>query len=448
MSTGDAEELRKAINVEFEQTKAETRRERLKRVITEKVQIAKTKTGEQVAKIPFIRVAAPFYQLSHNLMKAVDPALPILGLVANRWPSIGYATTGLTVIGAGSRLSAGYIERYNRRMEEQECKDEELDETDYDHLYASLVRKYGKYEALDLEMTGDPSELGTISSSAGTAYRLGKVIVDVYGHDNDSYVTVKNADREEFKETLRTLIWSSAESLHATLYERKGLIAEPNLPDNLKFTEFAGYLERRMIPFIRKQRRSILLYGLPGEGKTTVIRMIAKKNNWRLIRIPNDTNINSTLLTRAIELFHPDVVVIDDIDRFPQSTTVELLALTEHIGETILVGTVNRIKKLDSALTRPGRFDELIEARGLTMREIHDYFIGSKMSDDQAKLVAAWPIAFVNELHTRITEFGFEDAIRDLTSLEERVAILREDYSGKPKQPANPFLKIEGTQLI
>lgn len=64
-----------------------------------------------------------------------------------------------------------------------------------------------------------------------------------------------------------------------------------------------------------------------------------------------------------VEQLRPDVIIFDDFDRAFTSADVALFML-ENLKETfpklVIFGTVNNLAKLDKALIRPGRFDQIL----------------------------------------------------------------------------------------
>ncbi len=131
----------------------------------------------------------------------------------------------------------------------------------------------------------------------------------------------------------------------------------------------------------------VLLYGLPGTGKTLLAKAVAHETEATFIRI-----IGSELVQKFIgegarlvrEIFNlakqkaPTILFIDELDaigsqrlkiatsgdREVQRTLMQLLSELdgfEERGDVKIIGATNRIDILDPALLRPGRFDRMIK---------------------------------------------------------------------------------------
>jgi len=133
--------------------------------------------------------------------------------------------------------------------------------------------------------------------------------------------------------------------------------------------------------------KGVLLCGPPGTGKTLLARAVANETKATFIRV-----IGSELVQKFIgegarivrEIFYmarkraPSIVFIDELDavasrrldiatsgdREVQRTLMQLLSMLDGFdprGDVRILAATNRPDILDTALTRPGRFDRIIE---------------------------------------------------------------------------------------
>lgn len=134
-----------------------------------------------------------------------------------------------------------------------------------------------------------------------------------------------------------------------------------------------------------KPHRGILLYGPPGCGKTMIAKAIANEIQAHFIPVKgpeilekyygaSEENLRA-LFEEAREM-QPSVIFFDEMDalagrrtgldvlRMDDRLVNQLLALMDGIeafGNVCVIGATNRPELIDAALTRPGRFDYLLE---------------------------------------------------------------------------------------
>lgn len=197
------------------------------------------------------------------------------------------------------------------------------------------------------------------------------------------------------------------------LYSRKGLGENKqlikdvnknniNTDKTIKFEDVAGNYEAKemvkdVIEFIKnpekyhklgaKMPRGLLLYGLPGTGKTLMAKAIAGEANVPFFAMSGSDFVQMYVgvgANRIRQLFksarksEKAVIFIDEIDALGKSRSGKASAsndereqtlnalLTEMSGFNssegiVVIGATNRADTLDQALLRPGRFDRQIE---------------------------------------------------------------------------------------
>lgn len=132
--------------------------------------------------------------------------------------------------------------------------------------------------------------------------------------------------------------------------------------------------------------KGVLLYGLPGTGKTLLAKAVASNSNANFISIKGAELISKWAgesekaiqeVFRKARQIAPCIIFFDEFDaialqrkkeREGTDSTAKMMSqiLTEmdgieNLGGVIVIGATNRIDLIDDALLRPGRFDRIIE---------------------------------------------------------------------------------------
>lgn len=148
--------------------------------------------------------------------------------------------------------------------------------------------------------------------------------------------------------------------------------------DIQRFRSRRKWYQKRGVPW----RRGYLLYGVPGTGKTSIIRSLATELNLGLAAISiAQAGLSDDELTQALQ-YPPrqSIIVLEDVDAAfaarkrgsdaaSNVTFSGLLNALDGLGAqegNVMIMTSNHPEKLDPALLRPGRADRHFEVKPLT----------------------------------------------------------------------------------
>lgn len=197
------------------------------------------------------------------------------------------------------------------------------------------------------------------------------------------------------------------------------------------FTNNGEFFKTYNIPY----KRGILLYGDPGNGKTTLVKSIANSISapvayWQITEYTSSYSINEVFSTVA--KMAPMVLVIEDIDSMPEE--VRSFFLNTLDGATskegiFLIGTTNYPEKIDPALiNRSGRFDRAYEIPVPTKEMRLDYLRRKKLpeiiTEEDLHLLAdqtdRFSFADLNEVYNSLVlQWHYEHAVDIQTICKE-----------------------------
>ena len=117
----------------------------------------------------------------------------------------------------------------------------------------------------------------------------------------------------------------------------------------------------------------------------------------------------------VVQLFSPEAIIIDDIDRLNNSEKMLSLLEELNLNLKLLVASANDISKLDPALIRPGRFDSLIEI-STTDKNVLDTILEkySDKSNELEGLPASYAIEYVK---LRDLDYDHEKALEQIKKI-------------------------------
>ncbi|KNZ81827.1 26S protease regulatory subunit 4, partial [Termitomyces sp. J132] len=204
-----------------------------------------------------------------------------------------------------------------------------------------------------------------------------QAIVGVLQDDADPLVSIMKLDKAP------TESYADIGGLESQIQEIKArLLLFPIESVELPLTHPELYEEMGIKP-----PKGVILYGVPGTGKTLLAKAVANQTSATFLRVVGSELIQKYLgdgpklvreLFRVAEEHAPSIVFIDEIDaigtkrydstsggeREIQRTMLELLNQLDGFdtrGDVKVIMATNRIETLDPALIRPGRIDRKIE---------------------------------------------------------------------------------------
>ncbi|CAJ0920666.1 1750_t:CDS:10 [Entrophospora sp. SA101] len=238
-----------------------------------------------------------------------------------------------------------------------------------------------------------------------------------------------------------------------------------------------------------KPPKGVILYGVPGTGKTLLAKAVANQTSATFLRVVGSELIQKYLgdgpklvreLFRVAEEHAPSIVFIDEIDaigtkryesnsggeREIQRTMLELLNQLDGFdsrGDVKVVMATNRIESLDPALIRPGRIDRKIEfplPDVKTKRRIFNIHTGRMTLSDDVDLeefVMSKDDLSGADIKAICTEAGLlalrerrmKVVAEDLRKAKEKV-LYRKTLLAKAvaNQTSATFLRVVGSELI
>lgn len=250
-----------------------------------------------------------------------------------------------------------------------------------------------------------------------------------------NYVTVYT-DTEDGVET-------DIESINSLVRREDVFLEEPLKKEIFRsidefFSDSGEFFKMYDIPY----KRGILLYGSPGNGKTTLVKSIASSINapvayWQITEYTSSYTIKEVF--SSVLKLAPMVLVIEDIDSMPAG--VRSVFLNTLDGATskegvFLIGTTNYPEKIDPALmNRSGRFDRAYEIKLPTKELRYQYLMAKKLdrilSEEEIREVVEtskdFSYAQLNELYTSIAlQWHYEQQVdiarlcADLKSIQQK----------------------------
>ena len=247
-------------------------------------------------------------------------------------------------------------------------------------------------------------------------------------------------------------------------FKRKGLVLDEllNLPDPtfkliLDDMQYFWNNEQKFNDYNFAYKRGILLYGPPGNGKTSLTALLSDYLINKMggivfsVKTSRDLEHYSQAIPdyfKVIEKNTPILTLIEDLDgllAFKENETMLLNILDgfKQINNAVYVGCTNYPEQLkDRILNRPSRFDKRYYI-GNPLADVRKYYLEHKIKnndlkrysiDDIVKKTEGLSLAHLGELIKSVYIFGkeLEESIEELRNMSDFLSSSKFEKSSKP----------------
>lgn len=308
----------------------------------------------------------------------------------------------------------------------------------FDAKLANIIYNHGDTKPILKYSPPEKSSMPSTALSSNTkndkygfyTFLIGEYEIGYLGYKeekNISILYVKNEDSKNAKdniiEYLSNKIWKKFNSNHLEIIK---VIDRNQVYFNLIVDEDIEYFPSSIGEEISKEieaftknnvHRTILLLGPPGTGKSTAIKYITNKLNYTSLRISNEVIENDLL--QLVQVIKPDILIVDDFDRVSkQRFLLDFMTKLKKNTKAFLI-SCNFFDKLEPAMKRPGRIDNIYYIEKLD-KDVIDNILG-EYADITPKEIYDWPISYIQEYVNRCKYLGSEKALESMKELEQRI---------------------------
>ena len=202
------------------------------------------------------------------------------------------------------------------------------------------------------------------------------VTLTTFGRSRDRLIKFLESVRDDADEVPEKHIWGSFGWECSPLIPRpRHTVIGPHVEHVFEQCETMlanrdAYLNLGLIP-----KKTFLLHGPPGTGKTSIVRSLASELGLPLHSI-SFANLTDQQAVKALNFSRPVLLLVEDIDHCDDNETSLPVILNMLDGVTtpegIIILTANDKSKLPPVMLRPGRVDVEVEFQYLTQQCVDD----------------------------------------------------------------------------
>lgn len=251
----------------------------------------------------------------------------------------------------------------------------------------------------------------------------------------------------------RVILPTGAYDIIASIYDRPHLSPVEFRDENIIATNSYNRLKEDIDDFLVNKdlyhknnifyKRGYLMWGTPGEGKTSIIRKLFKDCPDTLVFFCTDVPLKD--FVRNLEEYEKDrlkVFIIEEISTYTEDNSkkalLDFLDGENSVSNSIVIATTNYPEELPSnILDRPSRFDFVMEVKSPNLGEIQQLvkaFIGRTPLEEDVKCLEGLSTAAIKEvcLFATIKQMSYERAFEEIEkrSIKNAKAFKKDNTKG------------------